>query len=519
MAFTIKLGKITKRTNSTKHTYSLIGEHSVVLKGGSSVIEPTFLLNTPAKFNTLSRCNYVEWVSDDTGTDAVTNYYWIDEITLDLDNMINIKCRRDALATFKNAITGYSGMIARRSNNYDVSIFDPEILVSSKIKKVKHVEKDVKLGTDFSTGGNAFGQSQLSATWQTIGKDGTKTFNLQALPEQTLAELLNGSGTWEFGVTNPGQYVGDCFVLPFRLDQSRYSESGLIPMGNLQSYISINYATIQPTIIADSTQNMIVEFSPSDYGLTYPANDFRNYTEKFTKAAVWMPFVGKIDLPSIHLKANKIVGLYAISIVNGQGKFTLKAVYTDSSTTSARDNEVVIMSSNISMRIEVPIAMGHTNQLQIANDTCAAISTAAQVVGAIATTAAATVSGGGAGFAMSAPGAVSNISNAAQTGINIAADYASGFQEYTCLGSSGSLAEITASVYKAGIIIQQMDTVTEAINTEKGRPVMSVGTIGTEAKFIAMYAPSLKPAGATQSEIEMINSVLANGIYIESEQV
>lgn len=517
MAFTIKLGKISKRTNSTKHTYSLIGEHSVVLKGGSSVIEPTFLLNTPAKFNTLSRCNYVEWVSDDIGTDAVTNYYWIDEITLDLDNIINIKCRRDALATFKYTITGYSGMVARRSTNYDVSIFDPEILVSSKIKKTNKIEKDVKLGPHTQQGNNAFGQSQLSATWQTIGKDGSRVFNIQMLPEQTLAELLNGSGTWEFGVTNPGQYIGDCFVLPFKFES--YPDSSLIPIGNLTAAVSVVHKDINPVDIANSNQTMSVVYTPSDYSLAYAANDFRNYTEKFTKVALWVPFVGKIDIPSIHLKASKIVGTYSVSVVNGQGKFTLKAIYTDSSTTPATDNEVLIMSSNISMRVEVPIAMGHTNQLQIANDTCAAISTAAQVVGAIATTAAATVSGGGAGFAMSAPGAVSNLSNAAQTGINIAADYASGFQEYTCLGSSGSLAELTDAVYKSYMTIQQMDTVTEAIHTEKGRPVMSVGTIGPDAKFIAMYAPSLRPAGATQSEIEMINSALANGIYIESEQV
>ena len=326
------------------------------------------------------------------------------------------------------------------------------------------------------------------------------------IPEQTLDELLNGSGTWEFGVTNPGQYIADCFVLPF--SEASYPDSTLIPLGNLEAAISVVHKDINPVNVSESVQELSFVFTKSHHynTLAYADGDFRNYTEKFTKVKIWAPFVGSIDLPAIHLKADSIVGSYFVSKVSGQGKFLLYAVYTN--------DRVLVMTSNINMRTEIPIAMGHTNQLQIANDITQAVNTAAQLVGSLATGAAAFASGGGAGLAMAAPGMTQSIANAGGAAVNIAADWAAGFQEYTCLGSSGSLAEVGGNYKQAGIIIQQMDTVTEAVNHERGRSTMKYGQIGSANRFIAMYNPSLNVPGATPEETSYINNTLASGMYI-----
>ena len=510
--YTIKLGKTSKKINETSHTYTNIGTYTVALKRPCTIDKPVFTLKTNESFDTLSRANYLEWLSDLQTPVNGSSYYWVNSVKFIANDLIEISCTRDPFATFKDDITGYTGMVARSSTNYDISIMDPELLVSTKRKNTLYKTKAVYHGAyNAQTTTQAFGQGNISATWQTVGKKGVRIFNIQMIPEQTLDELLNGSGTWEFGVTNPGQYIADCFILPFNIGP--YSDTTLIPLGNLDAMLSYNHADITPTLIADSCKDLSFVFLPADYAgtnLKYADGDFRNYTEKFTKVKIWAPFVGSIDMPSIHLKADKIVGSYFISIVNGCGKFTLSAIYG----TGTSAEEVLIMSSNINMRTEIPIAMGHTNQLQVANDITAAISTAAQVVGSLATSAASFASGGGAGLAMSAPSTVGTMAHAGNTAVNIAADWASGFQEYTCLGSSGSLAEIGGSFVNAGICIQQMDTVSEAVYHEKGRSKMSYEQIGTSSRFIAMYNPSLNVPGATPEETSYINNTLASGMYI-----
>lgn len=518
MAYTIKVGNTNKKINDTGHSYTLIGTHEVWLKRPCSIDKPVFTLKTSAGFDTLSRCNYLEWLSDLTTPVNGSSYYWIDNITFVANNLIEISCHRDPFATFKSNITSYEGLVARCSTGYDISIFDQELLCSSKQKKINFAWEDVRLGpyTNQQSGdtGIAFQQGSISATWQTIGKSGSKLFNIQDTVNNTMDDLLNRSGEWEFGLTNPGQYIASCFLLPFK--SSAYTDYDDIPLGNLDATLTSPHNNIDPASIASSNQELSFVFTPADhYGPTkqgYPEGDFRNYTEKFTKVKVWAPFVGSIDIPSIHLKANKIVGDYKVSFANGLGKFVLRAVYERPADHTI--HEVVLMTSNVNMSIDVPVAMGHQSGQAVAQTVSTAIATGAEVIGSAVSMGAAIAAGGAAGAATAAQIGGKTTSDVIANGTKICADWASGFQEYTCLGSSGSLAELDGDFVEAGICIQTMDTVTEAVNHEKGRPVMQYRQIGTTSCFIVMYAPSLNIAGATPAEVSEINAALASGVYI-----
>lgn len=503
----IEVYKFDKRLNSTKRPVAAqrTGTYDVVLKRPCSVINPVFLLRTSEKIEALSRNNYLYWLSEDTDNRNIKNFYWIDNVTYTANNQIEITCHRDPFATFASDIKAYNGLVARSSTNYDVTIIDTELLASSKEKRTRTIYEDVKRGpwTNQSGQGSIFGS--VSATMVTVGKDGNTIFNFNNnTVEAVIAALLNGSGQWEFGVTDPGQYILSCMLLPFSL--TSYSNNDPIPVGNLQAVIPGNYHKISPYTAATSVQEMSFVFVKSDYqGLFgYAVNDFRNYIEKFTKVKIWAPFVGSIDFPAIHLKADKIFGSYSISTVNGQGKFSLRAFYDLGQGQGA---EITILTCACNMAIDIPVAQGHTNALQVSNDICSAI-------GAVGQTISAGVQLGMSGGA-SAGNALGSVADVGKTGMGILADYASGFQEYTVLGSSGSMADMAGDFIEPSLSITQMDTVTEDINTERGRPKMNYEAVGTSTRFLQMYAPSIDIPGATASEINTINATLASGIYIE----
>ena len=523
MSENITIGHINKRVNSTMqpdwNTMSG-GNFDVTLKDGSSLLNPVFELSTHKSFNSLSRCNYLEWHSD-VQTDQKHNFYWIDEIVSDYDGYFTIHCHRDPLATFKGSITNYEGIIARLSNTYREEIRDTELMPSSQIIERHDAYYNVYEGNSIAQGRvEALGQSNISATWEVIGKDGCQIFNIRDLVQNTMHDLINGGYTFEQGVTNPGQYIKSCKILPIGADT--YSESARIQVGNLDQIIHTPYYIINPASITGSIKNIYFRIPKNGpfgfkqylhYGKDDNKLDFRNYTASFTSVKIWAPLVGSIDFPAQHLHCDYIAGDYAISLINGAGKFMLKAIYEDAGNMY---REVIIMTSNIDTSIDVAIAEGHTNALNITNDICDAIATVASDVGAAVTAGAQAGSGGAGGIG----GAISSIGNAVAStgkqGMAIAADFASGFQEYTCLGNSGSLADLIENFIEARFTIYQYGTVIDGdLSPERGRAYMKRSGITASNRFIVMYAPSLAPDGATLAEINEINATLASGIYIE----
>ena len=528
MSENITIGHINKRVNSTKQpdwNVMSVGNFDVNLKDGSSIINPVFELSTYKTFNALSRCNYLEWHTD-AQSDQKHNYYWIDNIISDYNGYITIHCHRDPLATFKGTITNYQGVIARLSNNYREEIRDSELMPSSTIVNRHDLFYDVYEG-DAVTGGTtqALGQNNISATWEVIGKDGCQIFNIRDLVQNTMHDLINGSYTFEQGVTNPGQYIKSCKILPFGAPS--YTESATIQVGNIDQVIGCPYYIINPASIESPSVNPSMKQMyfkiPAEgttgfrqhlhYGKDSNKKDFRNYTSSFTCVKIWAPLVGSIDFPAQHLHCDYIAGEYGISLTNGCGKFMLKAVYLD---TGNYIREVVIMTSNIDVSVDVAIAEGHTDAKWIVNDICDAIDTVASDVGA-AISAGASLSTGGAIGAAGATGSIGHaVADTGRTGFKIASDYVSGFQEYTCLGNSGSLAESMDKFIEPRFTIYQYGTVIDTdLSAEKGRAYMVHSSINTTEGFLVMYAPSLAPTGATMDEISTINSVLASGIYIE----
>ena len=98
-----------KPINSTKQP-SGGTDIGVVLKEPTSVIAPKFVITG---FNT--SWNYIKWGS---------RYYFVDDITILTNTLVEYSCSLDVLATYKSAIGGSSQYVARADSAYNLNIID-----------------------------------------------------------------------------------------------------------------------------------------------------------------------------------------------------------------------------------------------------------------------------------------------------------------------------------------------------------------------------------------------------------
>ena len=135
--FSIRIGRMYKRLNSTKSSFSTIHTATnVKLKDHTSVTKPVFLLkNTNADGSVYhydkADINYCFWPG--------YGYYWIDDIVYITNDLIEIYCHRDALATGKpyiektKAYVKYCADTSKVSGRHiiDDERFGPNLYLSS----------------------------------------------------------------------------------------------------------------------------------------------------------------------------------------------------------------------------------------------------------------------------------------------------------------------------------------------------------------------------------------------------
>lgn len=105
MAFDIKLGIVSKKRNSTKIAteQEMTKTVSVVLKENCSDYNPVFLLNFPEN---VFPYNYVQWDNW---------YYFIDDVIRGRNNLFEVHCTQDVLATYKSYILQTTAFVAYSS--------------------------------------------------------------------------------------------------------------------------------------------------------------------------------------------------------------------------------------------------------------------------------------------------------------------------------------------------------------------------------------------------------------------
>lgn len=114
MSYTVKLGTLDKRVNSTKRPTAADlqtwAEYSVLLKEATSYDRPTLLIN--ASFATITAANY-------NYAFMFSRYYWITDIRSVRNNVVEIDLSLDILATFQSNIMNTKAFIEYGSNTFN----------------------------------------------------------------------------------------------------------------------------------------------------------------------------------------------------------------------------------------------------------------------------------------------------------------------------------------------------------------------------------------------------------------
>lgn len=170
MAFTITAYTFSKRINSTKQPTGLTGtDYSVVLKDRTSYENPVFLLSS----GTLPTFNYVQWG---------TWYYFVDDIVIERNDLYNVKCSLDVLATYKTEIGATAAFVLYdTTSNTEI----PDTRLSNKTS--------TSVSMSYAPGSFNLFEASETVIVGIVGQNSTAHW---AMTPATARSLLAGIDTW-----------------------------------------------------------------------------------------------------------------------------------------------------------------------------------------------------------------------------------------------------------------------------------------------------------------------------------
>ena len=179
---TLNLWKnFTKRKNSTKQpTGAADYSQSVLLKDGTSLEQPVFVISSN-EFG----YNYAQYEG---------SYYYVDDIVSLKNNLIEVHCSKDVLATYKSQIQAGSAYVLYYTHS-NTEISDKRL--STKTTKTLALNSG-----SFDTLGNGTGTNYAVAL-NLIGVDACDTY---IVSQATAREILNDFDNW---FDNTGAYTAD----------------------------------------------------------------------------------------------------------------------------------------------------------------------------------------------------------------------------------------------------------------------------------------------------------------------
>ena len=229
MNITVYTG-FSKEVNSTKQPTGGTNV-SCVLKDDTSIIHPAFKLQGVGY-----DVNYVKWND---------RYYFVDDIVSLSNNIKEIRCSVDALATYKTQIGASSQYVIRSSSAYDEYIID-HMYPADVRTNIQTVEIDLGLDINNTTFVLGVVNSESNAS-------GGITY--YCMTASMLAQLMNYlfGGNWldapltelslelQKELVNPFQYIVSCMAFPFDVFDSGFPHEhikfGYWTMDSMASYI------------------------------------------------------------------------------------------------------------------------------------------------------------------------------------------------------------------------------------------------------------------------------------------
>ena len=462
MSVSITLYKnFSKKKNSTKQPTGGTTAN-VVFKDDCSIEAPVFLIN-----GVDLDYNYLNF----NGA-----YYFIDDIVLRNNNIYELHCSKDVLATYKTTIGSYNAFIERSASVYDNKINDRLLSSTQQI-------------TNSAVGTTSVGLSNSGCyIFRTIGCDSnynTGLFLYATDDLEVVGEIYNNTA---YGVT---QTIIDQIVQSLgmsALDTSQYLQSVMwVPYakgdltGSDTNEIVLGF--YQADVTGRGVKTLSITHKGTSTSLVLPTNaysDFRAGNPQFSVYNLYLPGVGTVGLDSLQASRGTVTISIDVDLISGAVAYVLKHV----------NSGCIIATFTGQLGVNIPL-------VSTAINSAGAVESFA---GTAATVAAAVATENYIGAAAAAVGGTVSTVN-------------------TLTSAQGSLNGYTGNI---GFAKRQHQVLCSVVNygsksfpnTVAGRPLYEYKTISTLSGFIKCGAASIDIPGEGPDK-DAVNSYLNGGFYYE----
>ena len=464
----VRLGRVYKRPNSTLQcTDWVTNELNVYLKENTSFNNPTFVLQYDGL--TIQKCNVAYEAISDT-------YYFIKDVISTSNNIVEVVCEKDVLATWKEVIGEHTTYIERSATGFDDMVRDPLITQSIDIGDVSRKKTAMP---DWETQRPWLCYRACNSSGVTTYFTQSPTFLAPLMPSSEVGSVEDiFKDSWK-ATYQPFNYLLEVYAIPF--GRNKIFATGIGPIiTTIPEFGFLKYDTVNGT---QSTVDFMVGEETEGLSLDLPDryfNDFRDFDDEWTSFNLFIPGIGNINIPAHFLQSDvKIKCFY--DLITGDMNVHLYI---------SEDENAFIGCYNANVKCPIQFAAVNSRSSEILGG---ALSVLGSTVSALTTPSADAIGNVGSSVAsavknINSPGAVVNGGN--------------GGQIYYLLQRHNIIA--TAIRYKS----KQIGT------GAVGRPKYENVKINTMSGYIKCVNPSVF-IPAQIDDMRQINEHLRNGFYYE----
>lgn len=288
-----------KRRNSTKQPTGGTSV-TVYLKDGCSVENPVFRID-----GVDLSANYCFWDG---------NYYFIDDIVLSNNNIYELHCSIDVLATYKTTIGSSTQFIERSASDFDKLIPDPLLSQSQNVVSANYATTTI---SKLNTAG--------FYTIQCFGTHGVNIFGYDDL--KNITGILNNSA---YGFT-PGGFDALFQTIGMNvMDVSAYCSNVMWHPFNMSNFVTTANCPIAVAfwVLTGVTGTRMDTHYITDSGTIniptthYPSDDFRSYHPAYSRYELYLPGVGTVSMPAVNASAELYYSM-TYDIITGECTYAL----------------------------------------------------------------------------------------------------------------------------------------------------------------------------------------------------
>ena len=269
-------------------------------------------------------------------------YYYIDDIVLRNNNIYELHCSKDVLATYKSTIGNYIAFVERAASSYDQMVTDNYLSSSQTVVKSESKYTDIGLGLG----------CYIFSVYNLNGIKWYATTNMGALVSMFNNISYDASYITAFpanialGALDFADWMGDAMWVPFNVSQIADTNTTItqLTFGYIQANLASSFSCYPL-----SYDNI----SPAAVQLNLPTNyysDFRKANDRFSSYTMLLPGVGTVPLPAIHTVDNKLYIKAAYDFFSGSVNYLLEQ------RGSGLDDYKIISQYNGQFAVKLPMA-------------------------------------------------------------------------------------------------------------------------------------------------------------------